>query len=258
MTHFTRLIDLTSADEEYIAALAYNLSSCILRPRIENAMTMEEKHAYRLIRDLFAHKEAIFSELKRASSLSHSASVNGQRPRAISTDESTRRANMEARTRAILAASSSPAANSRSRAASPAQSSRSHRRERSSGGQTRFPIQTSPTSESIIKRDSINNVLRNSLEVPSAEDSPVNGGTTTTPLQSASNGTGGHPTDGTNTENGVEKRNSLGRSAHAGASRFGPARRLNTSKGSLSSVESKDSKESKSAGVSLTDKPMDD
>jgi len=256
MTHFTRLIDLTSAEEDYVAALAHNLAPCILRPRIENAMTMEEKHAYRLIRDLFAHKEAIFSELKRASSLSHSASVNGQRPRAISTDESTRKANMEARTRAILAASSSPLTNSRSRAASPAPGSRNHRRDRSSGGpETRFPIQTSPTTDSRVKHDSINSVVRNSLEVPSSEGSPVFGATSSTPLQSVqsvSTGNGDYTTDGADIETGVEKRNSLGRSAHAGASRFGPARRLGPSKGSLSSLESKP------AGVSLTDKPMDD
>src|SRR6202012_867127 len=68
-THFTRLIELTSADETYISALATNLAPCVLRPRHETTLTMNERFAYRLLRDLFAHKEEIFGELKRASSL---------------------------------------------------------------------------------------------------------------------------------------------------------------------------------------------
>ena len=32
MNHFTRLIELTSADEDYVAALATSLAPCILRP----------------------------------------------------------------------------------------------------------------------------------------------------------------------------------------------------------------------------------
>ena len=71
MNHFTRLIELTSADEQYIQDLATSLAPCILRPRTETSLTMEEKHAYRLVRDLFANKTAIFSELKRMSSLTH-------------------------------------------------------------------------------------------------------------------------------------------------------------------------------------------
>jgi RhoGAP domain len=66
-THFTRLIDLTSADETYISNLAQALAPCILRPRTESSLTHDERHAYRLIRDLFDHKEAIFGELKRQS-----------------------------------------------------------------------------------------------------------------------------------------------------------------------------------------------
>ena len=160
-THFTRLIDLTSADEVYIAALANALAPCFLRPKTETSLTMAEKFNYRLVRDLFAHKEAIFGELKRAS-LQHSSSGASARPRAISTDESNRRANMEERQRAIA---------NRSRASSPAPSPRQatsvHRRERSIGGpETRFPIQTSPTDA---RRQT-----RNSLEVPgSLENSPV-------------------------------------------------------------------------------------
>jgi hypothetical protein len=158
-THFTRLIELTSADETYVNALANALAPCILRPRLENTLTMNERYSYRLVRDLFAHKDAIFGELKRASTLTHSAS-GSQRPRAISTDESNRRANMEERQRAI-AAQRSP------RAVSPGPSNRSsgsHRRDRS---QTRFPVNanSSPTES---RKGPTN---RGSLEVPDP-DSP--------------------------------------------------------------------------------------
>ena len=160
-THFTRLIDLTTADEDFISNLAQILAPCILRPRIDTSLTMHERHSYRLIRDLFAHKEAIFGELKRANTHSHT-SGGGQssepRLRAKSTDESNRRANMEARTRAIV---------SKSRASSPAPHANgrgSHRRDRSSGpGETRFPVQTSPTSLADGQRKV---TMRASLEVP--------------------------------------------------------------------------------------------
>src|SRR5690242_15950732 len=49
-THFTRLIDLTSADDTYVTNLANALAPCILRPKAESALYMEEKFAYRLIR----------------------------------------------------------------------------------------------------------------------------------------------------------------------------------------------------------------
>lgn len=258
MTHFTRLIELTSADEEYVVQLATNLAPCILRPRTENAMTLEEKHAYRLIRDLFAHKDAIFSELKRAASstLGHSASVEGRRPRAISTDESSRKANMEARQKAILAAApslSQPHEGARSRATSPAPSPRGHRRDRSSGGPgTRFPVNvTSPTSATDKTRQSVGSVVnRNSLDVPSSEGSSTNeptpsNGTTLdyTPMKSV-------PLQDTVNDdtNGVEKRNSLGRG------RLTQARKVAPGKGSVGSI----SKEDRPVGVSLTDAPMDD
>ncbi|KAL2136928.1 hypothetical protein VTI74DRAFT_89 [Chaetomium olivicolor] len=176
MNHFTRLIDLTSADEEYISKLATALAPCILRPRTETSLTMEEKHAYRLVRDLFAHKDAIFDELKRLSTMNSAGSIKGNqnRPRAISTDESNRKAHMEERNRLIL----EKASGSRSRATSPAPSPRAHRRDRSVGGpETRFPIQTnlsSPTSENR-KRGSLGPVLpkRTSLEVPAEADSTM-------------------------------------------------------------------------------------
>jgi hypothetical protein len=225
MNHFTRLIDLTSADEEYISKLATVLAPCILRPRTETSLTMEEKHAYRLVRDLFTHKDAIFNELKRLSTMNSSGSIKGNqnRPRAISTDESNRKAHMEERNRALL----EKASGSRSRATSPAPSPRAHRRDRSVGGpETRFPISTglaSPTSEHR-KRGSLGPVLpkRTSLEVPAESDAGPSMGLS-------------HPSDGNFIMNGiaamtaaqaqdpqlakvgeqevmVEKRNSLGRS----------------------------------------------
>ncbi|KAL8900335.1 MAG: hypothetical protein Q9192_001112 [Flavoplaca navasiana] len=181
-THFTRLIELTSAEEPFVSSLAQNLAPCILRPRTDNSLTMHERHNYRLIRDLFAHKEAIFGELKRASSHAHaSAAANATaaatvadassmpRVRAISTDESNRRVNMEARNRAIA---------SKSRATSPAPptNGRAHRRDRSAGpAETRFPIHTSsspPTSASAETQR--RGAARASLGIPDgAGSSPV-------------------------------------------------------------------------------------
>ena len=182
-THFTRLIELTSAGEPYVSSLAQNLAPCILRPRTENSLTMHERHSYRLIRDLFAHKEAIFGELKRASSHAHnSAAVNASaaaaaaagsstpRVRAISTDESNRRVNMEARNRAIA---------SKSRATSPAPptNGRAHRRDRSAGpAETRFPIHTSspPQTSSATAEAQRRGAARTSLGIPDgAGSSPV-------------------------------------------------------------------------------------
>jgi hypothetical protein len=238
-------------------------------------MTMEEKFSYRLIRDLFAYKDAIFLELKRASSLTHSISVD-TRPRAISTDESNRKANMEARARAIIAAGGG----SRSRATSPGPSpSRGHRRDRSSGGpETRFPIQTSPTAvadHSRNPRSSLaTNAARQSLEVPN-DASPVpapaepqnsntalkdmtNGSAEREPVVSATYMPGAD--DGMMDEIGIEKRNSLGRSAPAAGGRFAGRRpigiaRMSQDQGKRDSVGSI---EGRHEGVTLTDKPMDD
>ncbi|RFU73464.1 rho-gtpase-activating 8 [Trichoderma arundinaceum] len=233
MNHFTRLIDLTSADEEYVAALASSLAPCVLRPRTETSLTMEEKHASRLVRDLFSHKDAIFSELKRMSTLNHTISVTANRPRAISTDESNRKALMEERNRALLEKASA----SRSRATSPAPGPRGHRRERSSGGpETRFPIQTSPTTASDRHRSSLgslNAIKRSSLEVPGPDGSTsppdtTNGSPLKTELES---------------EPVLEKRDSLGRGA---AARFGAR------------VPATPPRESSPRGVTLEDRPMAD
>lgn len=264
MTHFTRLIELTSADEEYVTALASSLAPCILRPRTENAMTMEEKYAYRLIRDLFVHKDTIFSQLKRAasSSLSHSASVESRRPRAISTDESNRKANMEARQQAILAATPAAAHGSRSRATSPAPSPRGHRRDRSSGGPgTRFPVNTSPTSSTTQSgnRQSIGSVVnRNSLDVPGSEDStPSSNGSNGdyTPVKSAPLSSV-EAVAASDDSTGIEKRNSLGRSGVAGNRLSQASLRKPVTTPAKSTLGA--GKEDRPVGVSLTDAPMDD
>ena len=180
-THFTRLIDLTSADEAYVSSLATALSPCILRPRTENSLTLGDRHAYRLIRDLFDFKDAIFGELKRQSSAGTLPSGTGttsatytsppstRGTRAISlTDESNRRANMEARAKAI---------SERTRDKSPAPLR--HRRDRSTGGfdgAGRFPVVASPTSSTHPQSTSVAERIRqansrHSLEVPSSTDS---------------------------------------------------------------------------------------
>lgn len=229
MNHFTRLIDLTSADEAYVASLATALGPCILRPRTETSLTLEEKHAYRLVRDLFAHKDAIFSELKRMSMVSHSSSVSGNRPRAISTDESNRKALMEERNRALLEKANA----TRGRDRSPAPSPRGHRRDRSTGGpETRFPIQTSPTSAADRQRSSLgslNIIKRQSLEVPEPDGSaPVNG-------------------DAEKVDGESEKRDSIGRTP----AKFVGGKRIPV-------VPSTPPQESPSRGVQLEDAPMED
>ncbi|KAJ4328003.1 Rho-GTPase-activating protein 8 [Fusarium piperis] len=229
MNHFTRLIELTSADETYVASLATALGPCILRPRTETSLTLEEKHAYRLVRDLFARKDAIFSELKRMSMVSHSSSVSGNRPRAISTDESNRKALMEERNRALLEKANA----TRGRDRSPAPSPRGHRRDRSTGGpETRFPIQTSPTSATDRQRSSLgslNIIKRQSLEVPEPDGSaPVNG-------------------DAEKADGESEKRDSMGRTP----AKFVGGKRIPV-------VPSTPPQQSPSRGVQLEDAPMAD
>jgi hypothetical protein len=266
MTHFTRLIELTSADETYVSTVATVLAPCILRPKTETSMTMEEKYSYRLIRDLFAHKEAIFSELKRASSLNHSGSVDQRRPRAISTDESNRKANMEERARAIMQATGS-----RSRATSPAPSpGRGHRRDRSSGGpETRFPVMASPTITDQARHPPAgrNSLTRQSLEVP---DTPpigiteVSNGSVPAP-RAATNGSEEKTVmsatyvpgmdDGMIDSPLVDKRESFGRS-NPPTSRFSGrkpvAMRMSADQSKRDSVGSEHQ-----VGVTLTDTPMD-
>jgi hypothetical protein len=253
MNHFTRLIDLTSADETYVAALATSIAPSILRPRTETSLTLEEKHAYRLIRDLFQHKAAIFSELKRMSSLSHSSSVTTNRPRAISTDESNRRAHMEERQRALLESKAGGGGGgARSRATSPAPSPRGvgHRRDRSVGGpETRFPIQTSPTATADRHRFSMGGLgaatKRQSLEVPD------NAGPVPVPSTEL-NGTNGEAKS--DAEATVEKRNSLGRNSV----RFERGRRVTpAAAGAPTDPIGEENKPSASHGVTLVDAPMD-
>jgi hypothetical protein len=138
---------------------------------------MNERHAYRLVRDLFDHKEAIFGELKRQSSslggLGGPAAMGpNARPRAVSsTDESNRRAAMEARQKAIA---------ERTRDKSPAPGNR-HRRDKSTDGSMgRFPVVASPQvgtghGHTTGSRPSLSGQAggpnRYSLEVPGSQDS---------------------------------------------------------------------------------------
>ena len=181
VSHFARLIELTNADEAYVSQLAGVLAPCILRPKQETGLSMTEKYNVRLLRDLLAHKDSIFGELKRQSSLAHSSSGATRPNRAISTDESSRRENMIERQRAIAAATQAQASglqrsnSNRSRAPSPGPSNRvslpeanGHKRDRSRGPETRFPISTggvtSPTEKRFMSPNSRDSRL--SLEVP--------------------------------------------------------------------------------------------
>lgn len=247
MNHFTRLIDLTSADEDYVQNLATTLAPCILRPRVETSLTMEEKHACRLIRDLFAHKDAIFGELKRMSSLTHSGSVNNSRPRAISTDESNRRAHMEERQRALL-----EKAAPRSRATSPAPGPR-HRRDRSTGGpETRFPI-ASPTTNNERQRGSVglSTRKRSSLEVPDGSNS--------SPAETNGITNGDSPKADAEAA-AAAKRDSLGRTG----ARFVGGRRVtqgstpSTPKSSVTDARVGSETPTQDRGVTLVDAPMND
>ena len=138
---------------------------------------MDERHAYRLVRDLFDHKEAIFGELKR-----QSASLGGlggpppavnanSRSRAVSsTDESQRRANMEARAKAI---------SDRTREKSPAPTSR-HRRDKSTDGiaGTRFPVVIHSVGSVGASRQTMDDTAnRHSLEVPGTNHDILTGTT---------------------------------------------------------------------------------
>lgn len=266
MNHLTRLIELTSADDEYINTLATILAPCVIRPRIETSLTLEERHATRLLRDLFTHKTAIFSELKRMSTQnSNPAAVakEAPRPRAISTNESNRRQFQEERQRLIL----EKAGGGRSRATSPAPSPRgaggSHRRDRSVG---RFPVAahatvTSPT-ETPRGRMSMGPVLgikRSSLEVPgeptvstpTTADSVTNGSDHSTATDSP-NSTRSRSETIKSTDSLVEKRNSLGRSNRQsmGLGRRIPVNPTPTADSAPAVDEHR--------GVTLEDKPMDD
>ena len=277
MTHFTRLLDLTSADEKYIAALAQVLSPCVLRPRFESSLTMDERHSYRLIRDLFAHKDSIFGELKRQSSALGISSSN--RPRAISTDESNRRAAMEARQRAIV---------NRSRATSPS-NRRSHRRDRSSGASEtgRFPINvSSPADRRAAGRGASLDVPTNisSNESPTTPEHPTvdthaaevatNGTVTDSPAVISANTIPDSPSpplpetasDGSPTPTPTpapatgefEKRNSLRSSGARNHRKPGMGSISSFPAGTGTDSSRSSIAESEPKGVTLEDRPMDD
>lgn len=248
---------------------------------------MHERHAYRLLRDLFDHKEAIFGALKRASTLSHGPNGLDHRPRAPSgADESNRRANMEARTRAIV---------QKARAASPAPSGhgiggRGHRRDRSIGGaESRFPIVTSPTTNVHPPR-----VGRQSLGIPAGNDPTQStehhqtgaDGSSSRPLSESSNANGTADQNRPNSlphiasmlhdENtsGIQKRDSLGRMGYtaavsklnrgapgtgsgSGFERFARQGGQRDSSGSIGDQVKGGGESDRHQGVQLTDKAMD-
>lgn len=184
VTHLTRLIELTSAEETYVNSLSTAMAPCILRPKQESSLSMTEKYNVRLVKDLFAHKDAIFGELKRQSSLTHTNSGANRTTRAISMDESKRREHMEERQRAILAAQSqTQVGGNKSRQPSPGPGTRTAlqeanipRRERSRGPETRFPISTAGvhSERRVVSPTSAGS--RGSLDVP---QSPPTGRATT-------------------------------------------------------------------------------
>ena len=278
-THFSRLIELTSADESYISALTNTLSPCILRPKQETTLTMNEKYSYRLLRDLLSHHDPIFGELKRASSAAqraateapssataHSASAAAPkdrgRTRNTSHDESNRRHAEEERRQAIK---------DRSRATSPVPKDRaSIRRERSphrmSGGpETRFPVAVSGVVQA--QGGGFAAAPRGrgqSLEVPEGV-SPV---ALEGPAKQNGAAGGGLVMDG---ERGVEKKDSLGRGGPRVAQRKaveGVTTRQSLyggkkeSAGSLKDIVGQQAAlygdEQKQRGVELVDRPMDD
>lgn len=180
VTHFTRLIELTSADEAYVNTLATVLAPCIMRPKQETGLSMTEKYNVRLMKDLFAHKDAIFGELKRQSTLTHTNSGSTRQVRAISTDESKRREHMEERQRAIAAATQANSGGTfKSRLPSPAPEGRTplssgtgHRRDRSRGPETRFPVSATAAQQNgrdikvMSPTTSVSSSHRDSLGVP--------------------------------------------------------------------------------------------
>ncbi|CCX06831.1 hypothetical protein FPQ18DRAFT_352472 [Pyronema domesticum] len=156
-THFTRFIDTNSAPEAFIHQLAQSLTHCILRPKTESSLTLNERHSYRLIRDLFQYKEAIFGALKRASSKGKG------RPRGdsfLETDESERRIHEMQRKRDLIEKSKA-----RSREPSPNPMSRGSAGSGGGARGMRFPVVTSANNSPR------NSQIRNStdsmtLEVP--------------------------------------------------------------------------------------------
>ncbi|GAM89222.1 hypothetical protein ANO11243_072590 [Dothideomycetidae sp. 11243] len=162
-SHFSRLIELTSADDTYVASLSAALAPCVLRPKQENSLTVTEKFNIRLVRDLLANKDSIFGELKRASSLS-AAQIKAaeQKGRHVSRDESGRREAMEERQRAIQAKAERIRAHSPNRLGLGQGLSPGHRRDRSTSAETRFPIATNSNHNSPIQT----RARGHSLEVP--------------------------------------------------------------------------------------------
>lgn len=68
--HIERLIKFANPGEEYMVQIAHELGRLILRPKQQNATTMDDRHPYLFIRDVLEHREAIFEGLRRQGSSS--------------------------------------------------------------------------------------------------------------------------------------------------------------------------------------------
>lgn len=75
VTHLTRLMDIAKAPDTYRTQLAQEFSHCLLRPRIQSALTIGDRHVYRVVLDLLTFGHSIFTELKRKNSGNRSSSV---------------------------------------------------------------------------------------------------------------------------------------------------------------------------------------
>ena len=272
-----------------------------MRPRTENTLTLEDRHAYRLIRDLFDHKEAIFGELKRQSSTLAGSNSQRERQRAVSnahvnTDESSRREKMEARAKAISEARRDRSPNPTNR----------HRRDKSTDGSNpgRFPVVASPRPDRPHDRTVSGAVAagptkRSSLEVPGSENnSPSTTRNDTQSFAQRSAATHLETPMESNTHSGLPSPDfsaaGMGMSAFGGPgphipppreddspvsdptppqsakedngkSGVGSLKRMAVKSGGSGSLRGRtggpdggDNKENESAGVQLTDKPMDD
>jgi hypothetical protein len=231
---------------------------------------MNEKFNYRLLRDLFGHKEAIFGELKRASSQANRAVADSSgvkekaRGRGMSSNDERGRQFAEQERRQAIAA------NGRSRGMSPAPGDRrSIKRERSpnrmSGdATTRFPVSPSagafvhsPTGSTTSPTERRSTLVRHSLEVPgSAEGSPVIDNVAV----AKTNGSLAK-------DEGLTKRDSLGRAgAGFGGRRAAPGIAARQSlyggaaahRDSVSSITGAGADLDAHRGVELSDRPMDD
>lgn len=100
LTHLTRLTSITKADNEYLTQLAQEFSHCILRPRTQSSLTIGDRHSFRLVYDLLAHKDQIFRELKRNNS-NQSSRSGSTKEKSLNSPPPVRRASLQNRLDAL-------------------------------------------------------------------------------------------------------------------------------------------------------------